>query len=362
MTDLKNISGIGEAAHELLEAAGILDLQALAKSGVAELVGELERANRILQIAKRTPTKDHVESWIAEARGNLGMEALAEEPTIRPVNFEATEQVGKMLATAPFAIPLPARQLIDNQLAVADIPPAILLNRYSGDLEIRINDRKSQRSIPRAPIRSQGRSVTSYVQLADHAPQRLQLDTSRLRSIAELEKSADRIPAAKGPREGAAEPQVDRVALIRAPLEKTNRGRDPKSRWYIRGVLHTHPVSIAFGAMITLVMAAVLVPAVIASALLLLSDVQPQFFHWVPKWLLVLPCALPVVGFFYLIYGAKGKCRVCNQRLFFPRSCLKNSKAHHVVGLGYIIPVCLHMLGFKWFRCTYCGTPVRLKK
>ena len=362
MTDLQNISGIGKAAHELLEAAGILDLHALAKSGVVELVGELERANRILQIAKRAPTKEHVESWIAEARGNRGLEALSEVPASQPVNFEATEQVGKMLATAPFAIPLPARQLIDNQLAVADIPPAILLNRYSGDLEIRINDRKGPRGIPRAPIRTQGRPVSSYVQLADHAPQRLQLDTSRLRSTAELEQSGEKIPAAKGQRDGAAEPHIDRVALIRAPLEKTNRGRDPKSRWYIRGVLHTHPVSMAFGAMITLVMAALLVPAVIASALLLLSDVQPTFFHWVPPWLLVLPCALPVVGFFYLIYGAKGKCRVCNQRQFFPRSCLKNSKAHHVFGLGYIIPVCLHMLLFKWFRCTYCGTPVRLKK
>lgn len=364
MTPLKNITWIDPASHELLEVAGILHLQTLAKAGVAELVGELARANRILQLAARTPTQQDVETWIAAAREDLGMAAVtAVEPAAMPVDFEATDQVREMLAAAPFAIPLPARQLIDNQLAVSDIPPAILLNRYSGDLEIRVADHKGPRNIPRAPIRGKGRpAASSYVQLAEPAPQRLLIDTTRLRSIADLEKAGERVPATiSEPATGAlAEP--DRIALIRAPLEKTNRGRDPRSRWYIRGVLHTHPFSMAFGAMITLVMAVLLVPAVVASALLLLSDLYPQMFFWVSPWLLVLPCALPLVGIFYLIYGVKGKCRICNQRQFFPRSCLKNSKAHRIAGLGYIIPVCLHMLLFRWFRCTYCGTPVRLKK
>lgn len=364
MTELKKITGIGTASQELLEVTGILDLPTLAKAGVAELVNELERANRILQIAKETPTRAQVEGWIAAARESLGMAALQdEEPAAMPVNFEATEQVAEMLANAPFAIPLPARQLIENQLAVSDIPPAILLNRYSGDLEIRVSDRKGPRNIPRAPIRSKARpSSSSYVRLADPAPQRLQIDTSRLRSIADLEKAGERIPGTKSEPAPGTLAEIDRIALIRAPLEKTNRGRDPQSRLYVRGVLHTHPYSMAFGAMITLVMAILLVPAVVSSALLLLSDLYPAAFFWVSPWLLVLPCSLPVVGALYLILGSKGKCRICNQRQFFPRSCLKNSKAHHLPGLGYIIPVCLHMLLFRWFRCTYCGTPVRLKK
>jgi hypothetical protein len=364
MTDLKNITGIGKAAHELLEAAGIHDLRTLATAGVAELVDELERANRVLQLAKRTPTKAHVERWIAEARENLGMEAPDEPPAAAaPVNFEASPQVAEMLATAPFAIPLPARHLIDHQVAVSAIPPAILLNRYSGDLEIRITDRKGPRGIPRAPIRAKGRGpASSYVQLAEPAPQRLQIDTSRLRSIAEMERASERLPAVKGEPVNGTLADIDRVALIRAPLEKTNRGRDPRSPFYIRGVLHTHPLSMAVGALVTVVMTVLLVPALVASVLLLLSDVYPDHFFWVSPWLLVLPCALPVVGLFYLIYGVRGKCRICNQRLFFPRACRKNAKAHHVLGLGYIIPVCLHMLVFRWFRCTYCGTPVRLKK
>ena len=364
MTQLKKISGINKAAQELLEVVGILNLQSLADAGGAELVRELERANRILQLTARTPTRQDVDKWIATARKTLGMEEVKEEaPIAMPVNFEAVEEVMEMLAKAPFAIPLPARQLVDNQLAVSDIPPAILLNRYSGDLEIRINDRKGPRNIPRAPIRAKARTISnSYVQMGDPGPQRLQIDTSRVRSISDMDKAGERVPAAISEQPSGTLADIDRVALIRAPLEKTNRGRDPRSRWYIRGVLHSHPLTMAFGALITLVLVVLLVPAVLASALLLLSDMYPDHFHWVSPWLLILPCSLPLVGGLYLIYGTKGKCRICNQRQFFPRSCLKNSKAHRIPGFGYIIPVCIHMLLFRWFRCTYCGTPVRLKK
>ncbi|MEO0018517.1 MAG: hypothetical protein RLZZ522_1800 [Verrucomicrobiota bacterium] len=347
----------------MLDAVGISDLQALAKATVPELHTELTRANRILQIAKRTPSRDNVASWVAAARVRLGVEDEPPPPASVPVDFEATAQVAEMLATAPFAIPLPARQLMDQQLAVADIPPAILLNRYSGDLEIRVVDRKAASGIPRAPLHPRGRAgAAPYVQLADPTPQRLQLDNSRVRSIADLTKDDNPLPTAAAATTSGTLPENDRVALIRTPLAATNRGRDPQSRSYIRGVLYPHPLTLAFGALITLTLAVVLVPAMLASVLLLLSVIWQDAFSWVSPWLLVFPCALPVVGLLYLIYGTKGKCRICNQRLFFPRACLKNSKAHRLFGLGYIIPVCLHMLLFSWFRCTYCGTPVRLKK
>jgi hypothetical protein len=101
---------------------------------------------------------------------------------------------------------------------------------------------------------------------------------------------------------------------------------------------------------------------VIAGFLLPLSDLLPLYFGWVPTWFLVFPASLPLVGIAYLIWGMGGSCRICGQKQFLPKVCLKNSKAHHIRGLGHIVPVCIHMLLFKWFRCTYCGTPVRLKK
>lgn len=384
MTDLKSISGIGKTSLELLEAAGILDARTLANAGLEDLVAELERANRILRIAKRPPRKAEIEKWILTARDDLGFEPLPVPPAtsgILPnaakdrsagnmlVNYEAVESVRELLAEAPPAIPLPARQLIDAGVAVSEIPSAILLNRYAGDLEIRVIDRKGPRSIPRAPKLSKSRAASgTYVQLSDSTPQRLQIDPTRLRSVANLEPAQTRVPAARaapvanGGDAIAASPETDRVALLRAPLAATNRGRNPQSRRYIRGVLHSHPKSMVFGALVTLAMMVLTVPALVAAALLLLSDIFPEPFHWVSPWLLVLPSALPLVGILYLIYGVRGKCRICNQRLFFPRACLKNSKAHRIPGFGYIVSVSIHMLLFRWFRCTYCGTPVRLKK
>jgi hypothetical protein len=107
---------------------------------------------------------------------------------------------------------------------------------------------------------------------------------------------------------------------------------------------------------------AVLPAAVISSGLLLLSDQLPERFGWVPSWLLIFPILLPVIGVAWLIWSSGGSCRVCGQKLFVPRSCLKNVKAHRLPGLGYILPLCLHVLLFHWFRCTHCGTPIRLKK
>jgi hypothetical protein len=187
---------------------------------------------------------------------------------------------------------------------------------------------------------------------------RLDIDTSRVKTFEEFAEA----PKQRVKSSGRTNEDYDRVALLRAPREATNRGRDPKSRWYIRGVLHTHPFGMALGAIVTLLLIAVLPLAIVSSVLLFISDQFPASLPWVPKWILAFPMALPVCGLLYLFYGLGGKCRICGQRQFWPRHCRKNSKAHHVPGLGYIIPVSFQMLIFKWFRCTYCGTPVRLKK
>jgi len=353
MTDLRSIPGIGKASVELLEAAGFPDAESLAKAGVEELAKELERANSILQIAKRPPPRGNVEKWISSARDLTGTTAVPEEKAVMPVNYEDSPEVATMLAEAAFAIPLPAKFLMDQKLAVGDIPPAILLNRYSGDLEVRVDDR-----VP-APKVGKPAVPMSNVRLAESGgTPRFEIDTTKFKSTDVLSGGVVRSASSKMA-DAAAD---DRVALIRGPRLETNKGRDPESRWYIRGVLHSHPIGLAAGAIVTLLLAVLLPAGIVSAALLLLSQELPQHFSWVPEWLLVFPLSLPIIGIGYLIWGLSGTCRICGQRQFVPRMCLKNSKAHHVWGLGYIIPVSFHMLIFKWFRCTYCGTPVRLKK
>ncbi len=351
MTPLSSIPGIGQSALELLEAAGFGNAETLAKAGPQQLAAELERANRILQIAESSPDETDVRGWIDAARELTGADDAVEIEVKMPVDYEKAASVVTMLSDSPFAIPLPAKLLKEKGLAVADIPPAILLNRYSGDLEVRVEDR-----VP-GP-RQGGRPAVpeSNVRIAESVASKVEIDSARIKSTEALAG-----PAPRGASTQASEVN-DRVALIRAPRVETNKGRDPKSRRYIRGVLHSHPFSLTLGAIVTLVLMVVLPLGIVSSGLLLLSREVPEKFGWVPEWLLVFPLALPVLGLAYLIWGLTGSCRICGQKLFVPRMCLKNTKAHHVPLLGHIVPLCAQILLFRWFRCTYCGTPVRLKK
>jgi hypothetical protein len=351
MAELIDIPGIGKTTLELLEAAGFRDAESLANAGLDDLARELDRANSILKISKRTPGKAVVAKWIASARDLAGVTEQPEGPSLMPVNYELTPQVISMLAVAPFAIPLPARILMENQLGVSEIPPAILLNRYSGDLDVKVDHQ-----LPKGRQPKQAAPSAGYVKLAEVGPARIEIDRSKLRSTDDMGEPMARVASIK------TSPGNDRVALIRAPRTSTNEGRDPGSKWYIRGVLHSHPVAITLGAVVTLLLFLVTPLAVISAMLLLASTQIPQHFSWVPKWLLVFPLVLPVVGIFYLIYGQSGTCRICGQKLFAHRAHLKNSKAHKIRGLGYILPLCIHILLFRWFRCTHCGTPVRLKE
>lgn len=349
MTKLTQISGIGKTSRELLEAAGFTNVQSLAQAGADQLVSELERANGMLQIVKRMPSRIKMEQWILAARDLTGLKEEALVKAKMPVNFEISPEVVRMLAAAPFAIPLPARFLMKQKLAVGDIPAAILLNRYCGDLDVRVEDR-----IP-ASQPSRSATAANNIRLADTSGTQMEIDTSRIKSTEILSGNAPR-------KNTQAQGENERVALIRAPRVETNAGRDPQSRRYIRGVLHSHPFAIRIGAVTTLVMMAVLPAGVVSAGLLLLSTQLPARFGWVPEWLLVFPLALPVFGLIYGIWGTSASCRICGQKQFLPKVCLKNSKAHHIRGLGNIIPLCLHILLFQWFRCIYCGTPIRLKK
>ncbi|MDP4623773.1 MAG: DUF4332 domain-containing protein [Akkermansiaceae bacterium] len=361
MAALKDIPGIGKAALELLDASGIRDSAHLARQEPDKLFAELTRANEVLSLVKRVPGKSAVEKWIAGAAELEGVEIAEEQPQEKieqeepsaplapPVNYEQSPQVAEMLEQAPLAIPLPGKVMMERKLRVSDVPAALLLNRYSGDLDVRVgNPEVGKNGVP-------SRKQSVYTATIE-APGQDPFDSSTVKPL-EPAKKGKRM--ASRPKEGH---ELDRVALIRSPLEKTNRGKNPESRRYIRGVLHTHPVGLRIGAISAILLLFVLPLAVVSAFLLLASREMPDSLPWVPQWILAFPIALPLVGLFYFIWGFHGKCRICNQKLFVHKGALKHIKAHHSPGLGYVFPLCIHLLTFSWFRCSSCGTPVRLKK
>lgn len=385
MAAFQSIPGIDPSSIELLEAVGFLDEPSLAKADVDALLRELQAANALLKIADQTPGRDEVERWVRAVggmrKGGAG-QAGEGERSLAAVNYELNPEVAEMLETAPFALPLPAKLLVDKKLGVNNIPSAILLNRVVGDLEIRVApsdavesapamvppEPESPKNIP--PQRSSPANVSAKIEpvkteallaevrRAEPTSNRRTIDVTRVKSVSDV--ATVRL---KGPAMVSSIDPDDRVALIRAPRPETNAGKNPESRRYIRGVMHAHPYHLTAAALVTLLLGLVLPLAIISAGLLLWSDLQPELLSWVPKWLLAFPLALPVVGAAYFIWGVgSGRCKICNQPLFVPRGVNKNAKAHHVPVIGYIIPTALHLLVFRWFRCTYCGTAVRVKE
>jgi hypothetical protein len=358
MSGLSTIPGMDQESLDLIEAAGFLNVQMLAKANLDELTQELSRANQVLKIAKAPPQRDRISMWVNYARDLTGVaeEDVRFEMLEPSVDYGDYHERQTLLESAPLAIPFPTRLLMEQQIRVGEIPTAVLLNDLSDDIEVRVGG-----SLVVAP---KSRPVTSSVspppasqnvKIAEVNPNRTQIDTTKIKPIEVLAGKAER--ASSGP-----SIQNERLTLLRTTRAETNRGVKAGSRRFVRGVLHNSPVKMAVGALLTLTLVVCLPAAIISGILLFCSSELPIHFGWVPKWLILFPLVLPVIGMAYLLWAVKGSCRVCGQKLFFPRACLKNSQAHHITGLGYIVPVSIHMLLFKWFRCTYCGTPVRLKE
>jgi hypothetical protein len=76
---------------------------------------------------------------------------------------------------------------------------------------------------------------------------------------------------------------------------------------------------------------------------------------------IILPVALVVFGLMFVISGNRTRCRICSCHMFYNRRCFKHQKAHRLFGLGHGGSAALHGLLFKWMRCMYCGTAIRLR-
>ena len=361
MSLLKSELKLSDKVIQLLEAAGYSDVERIAAIDPAQLRKEISQANDKIQLYKKLPSLKQVEQWVASAQ-NLVQNAPAElrpeesAPVDDLVNFEFDPDVLEMIAMSPLALPLPGKFLAAKHVPVQEIPEAILLTAARGDISIRLGTKSS--------VKAQEKIVTktavnhsSYVNSISFGQKKEEVNLSRIRSTQEFLD-----PNAQPQQEDQKNRAEERLRLLRAALPETNQGVNPASRRYIRGVLHFNPKQVWWGAVFALA-THILVPAgIIAAFLLLLKDGGQSYFQWVPSWFLGFPLSVFVVGLLYLLVSYQSSCRICGQKCFVPRRCLKNKKAHHIPFLGYVFSVALHIILFRWFRCSFCGTPVRLKE
>lgn len=298
------IPGLADPAVDLLKRAGYDTAAALAEAGAERAHAELLRVQKSTGGGDITVDLQEVRAWVAAARHLLA-------------------------GDIPLAVPLSSRVLRNRNIPIAEVPIGVV----------------TADSQPREPA---PRSVSGL-------PERMPLDRSKLRSVRELKTPAQLL------REEAEARRIP-ANLLQTTRPETNDGIDPGSRRYIRGVLHPHRWRLMLGAFITVLFVILLPISLGAVILLLVSDAAVGGLDWVPRWLLAFPAALLLVGMLYFFLAAGLKCRICAQRLLVPKNCRKNNKAHHVRFLGHILPLALHVLAFRWFRCTFCGSSVRVKE
>jgi hypothetical protein len=365
MPQLQSISTFPAEAVDLLEAVGYISAKELCQAHDRELLNELVKANKVLGIMSEMPTAEVLKSWKALAAAEVAdfdlapadesvvespqtsdssqsfesvdgqIEQQGESPAATSVNFEQDPEVLLMLATSPEAELIPLDLIKKNHIAVGDIAEGILLSECHGDVEMKVL------------------TAQDKIRQERHADKvrRSGLMTSRIRSFTEAENGDHHVkPLDRG--------QAPGVVSI---SEGLNAGVSPNSRRFVRGVLHPSPWRVRVAAFFAVLAQCFLALTFIAVPSLMIYDYwndAPEVLWWIVGILV----GLVVSGICYLIWGIRAQCRVCGQRQFAPKMCLKNRKAHHIPVIGYIFPTALHAMFYKWFYCTYCGTAVRLKK
>ena len=354
MPKLQDIPDIPSDAVELLEAVGYLDVEDLTSADVSELHTELVKANDKLSILEEAPSAEQVLGWQEALSGDKPVtdeypEAEDEkepEPESEPepepeddleveiINFENDFDVMEMLAVSPAAQLLPGSLIKRNEIAVKDIPEGILLTQCESDLDINVR----------------ATSITTAGQRKAIDAKRTGLATSRIRSFDQMDSEDHTVkPLDRGK-------QRDAVSLS----EGLNKGLSPESKRFIRGVLHPDAVRVKVAAFFASFVFLALITAFIGIPWLLYHENQSgQNMIW---WVVGVASTLLLSGLCYLFWSIGARCRICGQRLYAPKKCLKNKKAHHIPLLGYILPTALHTLLYNWLYCTYCGTAIRLKK
>ncbi|WP_018969235.1 hypothetical protein [Rubritalea marina] len=133
-----------------------------------------------------------------------------------------------------------------------------------------------------------------------------------------------------------------------------NEGISPSSPKFIRGVLHRNADRMMQG---TSAFILVLILSVVS-----IFPVVYAFFWSDYYYALLCPALLFIAICLQFTIVRHSNCPVCRQRQYVTKRCAKHKRAHFSPVFGHRIPTAIHLMRFKWFRCIYCGTAVRVKE
>lgn|GEM_PF-1213106 len=178
-------------------------------------------------------------------------------------------------------------------------------------------------------------------------PKQETIDKSKVVSLEEYREGKSRVDPLEGGRVRGANNFTEKPKFFDGRLLRSVE----------RGVPYPQPRRLVFTSILVLINRFVLLATVIVLPLALYFD--STFFG--------LAVALPImvgfviIGLMHFSSTLRTRCRVCSCQLFRMRRCDKHRLAHNLPLMGYVFATALHLILFKWIRCMYCGTAIRLK-
>jgi hypothetical protein len=334
MQNLLEIDGITREACSLLEAAGYTDLDALRSNSPELIHAELSKANKMLTIIDQDPSLEMVRSWcdcsIEDGEDLSQVVTATKDEAI--VAVKDSVRVEKKTALAL------SEAFIENQkIELADLPRVTVVAEKSDEHSEPLTDTILPKSLPK---KTEARALKRV------ASKKFEVDKSKLKSLDDYRNDS----TALAPHEKRQD-----ANNVREATAGINLGVDPSSEEFIRGVLHNDAQRTHLGAF-----------GLLLSFVLLLSSIGPIIYILFQREYYIWGWMTPVILFFalmcYLLMARKSSCPVCRQRQFVPKACRKHVKAHTWPLLGNMLPTAWHLLRFKWFRCIFCGTSIRVKE
>lgn len=362
MRSFSDIEGIDSSIEELLEAAGYLTPATFTAATPEYIHAELAKANEMLDIVEVTPSLEDVSRWVEAVGGvkkspRASYRALGDQAAA--VGDDDDDGDGEdFVVVRPSAIPLSESFIEQNKVNVNSLPEA--------GTEVPETRAATQAVIQRPEVEPEQSATVSSSQSKTAVKPRSSSQDDRVRRR-KLETEWAKKGAIQRERVLSMEEFRQKGGNV-APLEgdngqnvtksvrrETNEGVDPESRKYIRGVLHTDPGKVRVGSY-----------AILLVELLLILSFLPLPLIFVDKevylWAVFAPILVIPAGLIFLLVARGAACPVCRQKQYVPKACRKHVKSHHIPVVGKMASTAIHIILFKWFRCIFCGTSIRLKE
>ncbi|HUF63417.1 MAG TPA: DUF4332 domain-containing protein [Verrucomicrobiales bacterium] len=365
-------------AAEVLRHAGIADPGDLARAKVNELQRIFFRASEEGRFVQRFPSLKMFAAWIDEARAQSGVEEVA----LEDIGHADLHNIptATVLRSGSKVEPLAAGYTPDQPIRpprvypVAGQPTSSLqiqprrqespespLKELNPEKDLTLFKRKRRNplrkpSAARPPVPPDGSPPpgVAAVAAAPAASPQGSSPRSPFSSFDDYKRGSRHVRPLDRRRLEAGEDLGSDTAEEQAAFEEEEAYKRRMPRTQIRGVQYPDPLRFVLGSLTTILL------HFCFAALIAGSVIIPLWFSGERMILAWLALALAGAGLLYLVLGVRVRCRVCSCHFFFSRPCFKHAKAHRILGGLPTLCLAVHGLLFRWFRCMYCGTAIRL--